>query len=92
MKKIVSALRAVLPHATLILSLMMLTLFIIDRVNEAMAFLNNDLTKWVLAVFALLTAVLSVLTILRDERRHRRAAREDRNKREDDPKGDTDER
>ena len=75
MKKVLRALLAALPHATLVLSLMMLILFTIDRFNEAMAFLNNDLTKWILAVFCFLTLCLSVLTVLRDEARRKRERR-----------------
>ncbi|MBQ3865507.1 MAG: hypothetical protein II776_01300 [Clostridia bacterium] len=75
MKKLFRAAAAILPHATLVASLLLLILFIIDRFNEAMAFLNNDLTKWILAVFCLLTLCLSVLTILRDEARRKQARR-----------------
>ncbi len=64
MKKILSLLGAALPHLILILSLMMLTFFVIDLVNPAMAFLNNTITKTLLAVFAVLAAVLSVWNIL----------------------------
>lgn len=67
MKKILCALRAALPHATLILSLMMLVFFVIDRFNEAMAFLNNNLTKWLLFAFCLLVLVLSLAVIAADE-------------------------
>ncbi len=64
MKKILSFLRRLLPHATLILSLMLLTFFGIDLFNESMAFLNNSVTKALVAVQALLTAVLSVLAAI----------------------------
>jgi len=70
MKALIRFLRRALPHFTLILSLMMITFFVIDRFNESMAFLNNSITKWLLLVFALFSACLSVLTILRDESRH----------------------
>lgn len=61
-------LSALLAHLVLVLALMMLTLFVIDRVNEAMAFLNNDLTKWILAAFALASGILAVTVIVRYER------------------------
>ncbi|MBR3837135.1 MAG: hypothetical protein IKJ74_03230 [Clostridia bacterium] len=65
MKKIVSFLLGLLPHITLILSLMLLTFFVIDQFNEAMAFLDNTITKWLLGITSLLTVILSVLAILR---------------------------
>lgn len=52
-----------LAHAMLILSLLLLTLFVVDRFNRAMMFLSNELTKWLVAVFALLAAVQAVLLI-----------------------------
>ena len=64
MKKIVSFLLAILPHITLILSLMLLTFFLIDQFNETMAFLDNTITKWLLGITSLLTVILSVLAIL----------------------------
>ena len=49
MKKIIR----LLPHATLILSLMVLTFFVIDRFNEYMAFMSSEISKWVIAGLAL---------------------------------------
>lgn len=46
-----------LPHLCIILSGMLLTFFIIDRFNTAMAFINNDITKWLIGI----TAVLSII-------------------------------
>ena len=63
MKRAFSAFRRVLPHVTLILSLMLLTFFIIDLFNEYMAFLNNYITKALLATDAVLTAILSVCVV-----------------------------
>ena len=40
-----------LPHVNIALSVTLLTLFVTDRFNRAMAFINNDITKWMLAVF-----------------------------------------
>ena len=60
MKKIPSLFWATLPHITLILSLMLLTFFVIDLVNESMAFLDNAMTKSLLAVQAAFTVLLSV--------------------------------
>ena len=43
-----------LPHIVIVLSLFFVTLFITDRFNRAMAFLNNDISRALLLVYALL--------------------------------------
>ena len=43
-----------LPHACIILATLFITLFITDRFNRAMAFINNDLTRWLLLLCGLL--------------------------------------
>ena len=68
MKNFLEKLAGLLPHMTLILSLMVLTFVITDRYNRAMAFINNDLTKALLFLLALLVIVQSVL-IIRIQRR-----------------------
>ncbi len=53
-------LKRLIPHITIILAMMTLTFFVIDRFNEFMDFMTSELSKWVfaaLAVFALATAV-----------------------------------
>lgn len=60
-----------LPHLVIILSVMILTFFVIDRFNEAMAFLNNDITKCLAALLALLSLTLSVLCAVRQYREDR---------------------
>ena len=70
MKKILSFFRTVLPHAILIISLMLLTFFVIDLFNESMAFLNNSISKILIAVLALLSAVLSVITVIENSRKN----------------------
>ncbi len=57
----------ILPHITLILSLALLTFFTIDLFNESMAFLNNSITKSMVALLSLFSAVLSVVTVIRNE-------------------------
>ncbi len=69
MKKFFCFCKRLLPHITLILSLSLLTFFVIDLFNESMAFLNNALTKGILAVCAGLTVLLSILSILDNERK-----------------------
>ncbi len=68
MKKAFSLLLSILSHLVLILSLMMLTFFVIDRINPSMAFLNNTLTKYILAFFSLLSLILAIVFILREEK------------------------
>lgn len=69
MKKILHFFAAVLPHITLVLSVMILTFFVIDQFNESMAFLNNTITKWLICIFSVLTLILSVLSAIRSEKR-----------------------
>ena len=62
-------LRKIVPHATIILAVMMLVFFCIDRVNPAMAFINNDITKWLLCLFSVCAVGTSVILIANDRRR-----------------------
>lgn len=57
-----------LPHVTIILSLMFIVFFCIDRVNEKMAFINNDISKWLLAVLAVLSIITSIALIRRQRK------------------------
>lgn len=63
MKKI----KRLLPHATLILSLMVLTFFVIDRFNEYMAFMSSEISKWVIAGLALCALLSAIRLILADQ-------------------------
>ena len=69
-------LRKLLPHAAIVLSGMYLVFFLIDRVNSAMAFIDNDITKWLLLLLCAIAALESVW-LIRDERAkvRRQAAR-----------------
>ena len=63
------------PHLTLVLALMTLTFFCIDRVNTGMAFMTSELSKWVfaaLAAAALLTSILLVAANWREDDRAKR--------------------
>ena len=64
MKKVLRFFKLLLPHITLILSLMLITFFVIDRFNEAMAFLNNDITKALVLVLSLICLFGSVCRIV----------------------------
>ncbi|MBE5785429.1 MAG: hypothetical protein E7330_06460 [Clostridiales bacterium] len=71
-----------IPHITLILALMTLTFFIIDRFNEFMDFMTAEMSKWLfaaLAVFAIATAVRLITADLeRDEEKN--GKKEEKNK------------
>ena len=62
-------LKKILPHLCIIISLMMLTFFVIDQFNSAMAFINNDITKWLLAVYCVLVIATSIYLIADNRRR-----------------------
>ena len=70
MKKFFSVLCDFIPHLNIALSVVMLTLFVLDRFNRAMVFLNHDLTKWMLAVFCILVLIQSVLYIIFRRKKH----------------------
>jgi len=65
MKKLIDLLCDLLPHLNIALACVLLTCFVVDRFNRAMAFINNDITKWMLAIFCLLVIVESVLYAIR---------------------------
>ena len=50
-------------HANLVLGLMMITFLIVDCFNQAMAFLNNGLTKGLLLVFSLTVIAQSAILL-----------------------------
>ncbi len=66
MKKLLSLIASALPHLNIAVSFTMLALFITDRFNRAMAFVNNDITKWMAIVFFALVIVQSLISIWKD--------------------------
>lgn len=68
--------RKILPHAAIIISLMYFVFFFIDRVNTAMAFINNDMTKALIFVLCIISIVNAVLIIADDRKRIRAAQRQ----------------
>lgn len=68
-------LRKLLPHGAIILSAMYLVFFLIDRVNSAMSFINNNITKRLLLVLCAF-AVIEAVWLIRDDRRKERAQQE----------------
>ena len=71
-------LRKLLPHAAIVISAMYFVFFFIDRVNSAMAFINNDITKGLLFALCVISILNSIRLISIDRRterarqRHRR--------------------
>lgn len=65
--KFIRFLDRLLPHAILILCLMLLTFWVIDIFNPAMAFLNNSLTKSLVAMTATLGILYFTVQIWRRE-------------------------
>ncbi len=64
-----------IPHITIILALMTLTFFIIDRFNSFMDFMTSEMSKWVfaaLAVFAIASAVRLIAADWREDERERK--------------------
>lgn len=70
-----------LSHLMIILGGMFLTFFWLDRVNPAMCFIDNEISKWLLLCFSLiaLTSAIITLTILhrQDLQRTMRKKRDD---------------
>ena len=59
-------------NAAVIISLMYLVFFGIDRVNTAMEFINNDITKWLLVILAVITIYNSVARMCLDKKLDRK--------------------
>ncbi|PWM45058.1 MAG: hypothetical protein DBX47_05105 [Clostridiales bacterium] len=52
--------KKLLPHITTAISLMFIVLLIIDMfINDAMAFINNDIFKWLCLIFCVLVIIVS---------------------------------
>ena len=62
--------RDVLPHSAIIISLMMIVFYILDQFNDAMAFINNRITKGLLLALAIIS-ILNAINIIAYHRRHR---------------------
>ena len=62
--------RDVLPHSAIIISLMMIVFYILDQFNDAMAFINNRITKGLLLALAIIS-ILNAINVIAHHRRHR---------------------
>lgn len=72
-------LRRILPHVAIVLSNMYIVFYLIDRVNSAMSFIDNKLTKALLVLLSLASTFNAAL-LIRDAQK--RAAREQARARE----------
>ncbi len=60
--------KRLLPHLCFIISLMMLTFYVVDIFNPGMDFLGNDIFKILLLIYGVATAVLSSIMIVRQRK------------------------
>lgn len=61
-----------LAHSAIVISLMYFVFFFIDRVNSAMGFINNNITKVLLFILCVLSICNSIRLIALDRRAERR--------------------
>ena len=66
-----SVIRKLLPHANIILALMFVTFFIVDKFNGAMNFLGNDISKGLLLALALVS-IVNACFVIQDNRKKAR--------------------
>jgi len=64
--------RKLFSHAAIIISVMYLVFFGIDRVNTAMCFIDNEITKYLLVVLSLLSIINACVLIGGDRKKRRR--------------------
>lgn len=64
--------KKILNHSTIILSLFYLTLFVIDKINSAMQFIENDITKALILVLAAVSTVNAIFAISADRKKRKR--------------------
>lgn len=60
--------KKIIPHITIIFSVFSLVLLIIDKINEPMNFINNDIYKNLLIIFFACSLVWSVIDTWRSEK------------------------
>lgn len=64
-------LRRIIPHATIVLCNMYVVFYLIDRVNPAMEFITNNITKFLILLMCILSTVNAAL-LIRDQRRRKK--------------------
>lgn len=83
MKEFFRRILGFVPHASIVLAVMMITFTITDRYNRPMAFINNDITKALLLVLSVLAIVESVYLIAHFRRQQAEAYRQAEEKKTD---------
>lgn len=68
-------LRKLLPHAAIIISVMYFVFYFIDRVNPAMAFINNGMTKVLICILGVIS-ILESVCLIRENRARERSRQE----------------
>ena len=64
LEKIIQILLKVLPHVCIIISLVYIVLYIIDRVNSSMDFIGFWFTKALLLILAICAVILGIVIVL----------------------------
>lgn len=67
-----SIVRKLLPHVNIILGLMFLTFYILDKFNGAMNFIANDISKGLLLAFTITSMIDAAFLIQNNRARARR--------------------
>jgi len=67
--------KKLLAHCAIIISCMYIVFYFIDRVNPAMGFIDNDITKPLLLGLALIAIINAIQVIAQERRKLRRKLR-----------------
>ena len=76
LNNIIRCLCSALPHINIALAVSLLVLFVTDRYNRAMAFINNDIAKWMLAVLCVTVVLSSIWQIICQRRQAKDAGKD----------------
>lgn len=66
-----------LSHLNIVFAGLFLILFVADRFNSAMVFIDNDITKWLLFFFCIASLILAIWNLRLIRRHERRVERGD---------------
>ena len=79
LNNIISWLFSALPHFNIALALSLLVLFVTDRYNRAMAFINNDIAKWMLAILCISVIISSIRQVIQQRCQMKQAGKDHSN-------------
>lgn len=68
----IAKIKRLLPSAGIVLAGMYIVFYLIDRVNPAMAFINNEITKYLLLALCIVTIAQACMTISETRRLERK--------------------